>query len=124
MPVIKTPEDWWKVVDEMWEELLSLCCRWGPSSDQIKNLPMDEIEGVMKYGGWTGYLIHLRNVRDWEKLHSVFERVWAEAPDVPGLSEDYRAWPDLCDLCSEFWVFEEEFRKKYPDLEVAEAVTE
>ena len=107
MPIIKTPEDWWDAVDENWDDLLSLCCRFGPSDEQLKMLPLYELALVTQAGSWTGYVIQLKMKRYSEPLHFVFERVWASAPDVPGLAKEFKAWPALCDLCSEFWVFDD-----------------
>lgn len=42
---------------------------------------------------------------DWHKLHRYFEDIWTWLPDSPSIR--HHPFGDLCDLCSEFWVFDE-----------------
>lgn len=43
---------------------------------------------------------------DWDALHTKFEEIWASLPDNPSIR--HAPFFDLCDLCSEYWVFEDE----------------
>jgi len=51
-------------------------------------------------------ITNLKNNKD-KKLWEYFEKAWESAPD--SISIHYNiGWYDLCDLCSENWVFYEE----------------
>lgn len=43
---------------------------------------------------------------NWHKLHQRFEEAWAWLPDSPSIHR--HPFGLLCDLCSEFWVFDHE----------------
>lgn len=42
---------------------------------------------------------------DWETLYGRFEEIWSWLPDSPSIHR--HPFSHLCDLCSEYWVFEE-----------------
>lgn len=42
----------------------------------------------------------------WYTIHEFLEKLWFDAPDEPYI-HGWRGWSDLCDLCSEVWVFKE-----------------
>jgi hypothetical protein len=52
---------------------------------------------------------HFKN-KDWRQLHTVFQHIWEWLPN----SHEIRKPPfyDLCDLCSEVWVFDETEQKE------------
>jgi hypothetical protein len=86
---IETPEDWWTGFE-----------RIIPSMTTLQQLVWDEEK-------WSES--ELRNI---EKNHQqsdallVVNTIWVAAPDKAYI----HTWPDwhnLCDLCSESWVFEE-----------------
>lgn len=43
---------------------------------------------------------------DWPVLHGKFNEIWSWLPDSPSIRR--HPFGRLCDLCSEFWVFDEE----------------
>ena len=43
---------------------------------------------------------------DHEYLHCLFEKLWSDLPDNPSIQ--FYPFGDLCDLCSEYWVFDPE----------------
>lgn len=83
---IKKPADWWKLVEDQWVAL----CRIMQSF-----LPSDQLIVAEQ----------AKKDRDWETLWLCFQRAWGAAPDSPAI-HDIEGWFDLCDLCSETWVFE------------------
>lgn len=50
----------------------------------------------------------LLSAEDWAGLHGRFEEIWSWLPDSPSI----RVYPFglLCDLCSEYWVFDEDIQ--------------
>lgn len=94
---IETSADWWYIVETKWDQLLNI----------LKNyLSPNDIEDAEK----------AKIKRNWETLHHYFEEAWWHAPDnrsihyIPG-------WFDLCDLCSEVGVFEENKDEKEEEEE-------
>jgi hypothetical protein len=63
---ISTPEDWWALVDEHWEDLVRILVRFIP--EEVKSAE------------------EAKNNRDWETLHTHFEDAWFNAPDKPWTS--------------------------------------
>jgi hypothetical protein len=100
---IKTPKDWWELVDAEWVNLSTLIERFTPTPYEKT---IDEL--VREIKGKTSLVraIEMKENRDWEGLHSIFQNTWGYAPDVPGL-DSIPGWLDLCDLCSEIWVFDD-----------------
>jgi hypothetical protein len=105
MPRIDNINDWWRVVDENWDNLLQII------ADQMDLYhPAYEVPG-REISPMTGRSIleevhHLKEKRD-QRLCRYFSAAWALA------SENYAwkvpSWGALCDLCSEEWVFDGEF---------------
>lgn len=52
--------------------------------------------------------VELLELRSYETLHRRFEKLWGDLPDRPEIR--FQPFFDLCDLCSEIWVFEEDGR--------------
>ena len=103
MATIKNTNDWWRTVDENWDNLKDIVFH---HLDPI--LPTYDEPGAAETPrtGRTieGELEWLKAHRD-VKLHRYLNTSWCMASDsyaysVPG-------WGDFCDLCSESWVFEE-----------------
>lgn len=46
-------------------------------------------------------------------LHEMCEKLWADLPDSPGIH--WGPFGMLCDLCSEYWVFEEDPPFDWPE---------
>lgn len=83
--VINSQEDWWKVLDGAVDGI-GECFSRVNMSDQFHEL------------------VEAQEARDYETILRLLNRCWAAAPDTPAI----RSWPkwfDLCDLCSEAWVF-------------------
>lgn len=105
---INTPDDWWKLVDQHWINLLQCF--------QLVGMPLS----LDEKGYWWALgtdkqatrhdkslvvtIEELKKNRD-PKLVQFFHHCWWAAPD----SRKIHGWPSwhvLCDLCSEEWVFE------------------
>lgn len=114
--IIKTPEDWWanyavlvekiKGDDGMLDDV--------PARDIVANLdklnrPRPDLRGFWAAQGDRSVFEVLDKLavdRDHESAGLVLESIWEDLPDRP----DTRALPgffNLCDACSEIWVFED-----------------
>jgi hypothetical protein len=72
---------------------------------------------VDKFGGINGIETQLQqafNAKQWKTLHGLFEQIWSWLPD----SHEIQITPfyDLCDLCSEVWVFDETEQKEQTNV--------
>ena len=96
MSHIASPEDWWKLWIDRRSDILSI------AEDKL-GIEMEEIlEGrtsslAYDINAWT-------DDQEWEPLWEFLNRIWEEAPDGPVI-HSWEGWSDLCDLCSEKWVF-------------------
>ncbi len=90
MATIKTQEDWWNTAKSI-----------------IPRLPdyMNEFNGGISEEKVLTELNSLVENHDHNKLWSRFEEIWAWLPDRPDIH--HGPFGDLCDLCSEYWVFQE-----------------
>jgi hypothetical protein len=102
--MIETKEDWWGLVDNYWEQLIDIGCRW---VDMTQPATVD-LTTSTPFIGLTIFddLEQAKQKRDWERLWLYFSMFWAIAPDNPSIHY-IPHWYDLCDLCSENWVFQE-----------------
>jgi len=104
MPIIKTKEQWWEVVDKYWEYLQIIISDFLDMRHMSYEIPGDD---KSKTTGRTifeeiNYLKEHRN----EKLNRYFAYSWCAASDAYAYSK--YGWCALCDLCSENWVFQED----------------
>lgn len=83
---IETQEDWWNLADKMLPRLHYYAAGFG-------------------LGRITENLMILLEKREVWPLHSLFEELWGALPDSESIRTD--VFHDLCDLCSEVWVFED-----------------
>lgn len=88
--IIKTKDDW----IELAKKTVPLLPDYMASMSGNVEPSMVEIE-----------LTRLLEAKDWPKLHGRFQEIWNWLPDAPHIR--VRPFGDLCDLCSEYWVFEE-----------------
>lgn len=132
---IKTKEDWWELVNNNWHYLKELVIRyypclkdpnkileligvpedgWNVTKKDGINLPQVicnyQIEEIRKKNPtWKDvdyfieYLEKLKKNED-EKLLEIFEATWWGMPENMSVRSE-RGFFDLCDLCSESWVF-------------------
>jgi len=77
----QTIEEWWFLVDDMWNPLFSIIGRFNPK-DQAK-------------------AEKARKKRKATDLYVILNRAWAAAPDS-GSIHSIKGWGRLCDLCSDF----------------------
>lgn len=66
---------------------------------------MAEESGQVDPGMVETELTKHMEAEDWPMLHQRLNEIWAWLPDRPSIHR--RPFSQLCDLCSEFWVFEE-----------------
>ena len=95
----KTKDEWWKLVDDFWPQLLGLMNRWIGMTDN------EDIDGNITECQRSEEIAKMKQDRD-PRLVSYLNGAWGNAPDVPELSE-IPGWGILCDLCSENHVLEE-----------------
>ena len=86
---IDTQEDWWECL--------------GNNLNNIKEITKKV--GLFTEDKWD-YFLKLRSDKDHKNIHKILEQIWNEAPDNRVIHK-WRGWGNLCDLCSEYWVFEE-----------------
>lgn len=89
---INSQEDWWKVVDENWDDLVNVISKFYRHTRQPGDKPLL----------WV--IEEAKKQRSSLCLLSVLNRTWEDAPDSPSI-HDVGGWGVLCDLCSESWVF-------------------
>lgn len=104
---IKTPDDWWNLLNARWSDLLRTAAICGALLDGPAESAFVTTVAKAKPGepALRDALERARVTRDWETVHGFLERCWAAAPDSPEI-HTWPAWADLCDLCSEAGVFE------------------
>lgn len=82
---IRSQADWWAYAEAACKQLpeyaAEMCRGW------------DESKAAEALAG-----------KDYVTLHVMCERLWADLPDSPGIH--WGPFGTLCDLCSEYWVFE------------------
>jgi len=89
--IIRTPEDWFKLADKTIGRLPDY------ASEFMTDFDADKATGLLKAAKDSG--------QEPDELHSMFETLWSELPDHPAIHTG--PFNDLCDLCSEYWVFQE-----------------
>lgn len=108
---IETQEDWWAVLEAAWDDILITTQQLGYDLNVIATDDLTR-DGRMVDGGRTCLedLVAAKQSRDWQRVRQYLGAFWMAAPDNPFI-RDYPAWSQLCDLCSEDWVFNpEEFQ--------------
>lgn len=61
--------------------------------------------GSIKFDFLESMMAQLVNDANWDDLHKLFEEMWQWLPDTPSIR--HRPFFDLCDLCSEYKVWEQ-----------------
>lgn len=100
---IETPQNWWKVVELQWDNLLSIIADQMNLSHLAYKTPGDA-DSPTTGRSILQEITRLRKIHD-PKLARYFHAAWGLASDayawsVPG-------WGSLCDLCSEEWALYE-----------------
>ena len=130
MIIIETPADWWHVVDQHWDKLLKLIVDWHPASgmrpatdpnaitarmaEGACALVRSEIEAKEKHLPSPEDRAHAaKEARDQDTLISLFNSAWFGIPESIG-SHRLPGFGQLCDLCSESYVFQQEEEKEGP----------
>lgn len=88
--IIRTQEDWWKLATQTIPLLPEYMVEHRP------NFQASMIEAELNK--------HLQ-AKDWEALHGRLQELWDALPDSPSIH--HGPFSNLCDLCSEVWVFHE-----------------
>ena len=88
---IRTPEDWWLIAIAKRKDFEETCTLVYSDAAQCNA----ELKAMR-----VAY-----DVRNADMLHDTLERIWANAPDKP-IIHHWPSWGALCNLCSEFWVFQ------------------
>lgn len=97
--MIKSADDWFRVASDNAPQLATIMARF---------LGVNENEQ-----SWKQFILDECTARRWTVLANAFNNAWFLAPDEPYLHE-IKGWSELCDLCSETWVFEKKERLKEP----------
>lgn len=89
MPMsIQTKDDWFKLAGETLPELQAYMRSFGVGLVDFEKAPIALLEN------------------DWQTLYKLFSFCWNALPDSPHIH--VHPFANICDLCSEIWVFEEE----------------
>jgi hypothetical protein len=100
---IKNIETYWQVVDQHWDNLLSIIGHHLDFRHPAYEEP-GQSDSPMTGRNILDEILFLKQSRD-RKLVRYFSGVWCLASDNYAWSVP--RWGILCDLCSEEWVFEE-----------------
>ena len=84
---INTQDDWYEGAATVIPKLDSYADEFGLTFDQTR-------------------ATQLLNDKNHAELWSMFQKLWEDLPDRPDIH--ITPFHDLCDLCSEYWVFQEE----------------
>ena len=77
---------------------------WIDSANQtIPLLPQYAAENGCQFDAAAA--MRLMSMHGYKSIHRRLNQLWLDLPDQPSIR--YSPFFDLCDLCSEFWVFEE-----------------
>jgi len=101
----KNKYEWWALVDENWEKLMSIMNRF-LSLNNLATDPPGKLTGKIMTHTALLDIIRAKENRDGHKLLRYFNGAWGEAPDKSWIHE-IPAWGVLCDLCSEDYVLDE-----------------
>lgn len=91
MTDIKTEADWWSVVDANVENIIQ-CAK--------------NVYGARIVGAKIDMFPHFVASRDIATVHDAIDAIWDDAPDDP-IIHTWPGWGDICDLCSEYRVWED-----------------
>lgn len=87
---------------------------WQLAGDTIPLLPQYAAENGCAFD--AGYAKAALTDRSHVILKRMFERLWRDLPDSSSIR--YHPFGDLCDLCSEYWVFTDSLAVEEPEHEV------
>lgn len=109
MHSIKTPEDWWEVLNKNWDNIYNIFWMVFPMD---KPVPKDLYELTNKNNpivadSFQIDILRAKNDKDYDDLLKYLSAAWDFLPDRPDTRE-IDGFFILCDLCSEAWVFEKE----------------
>lgn len=96
--IINNKEDYWACVDKNWNNILGIFTRVGMQLTGLQGAGQQLDKPLYQH------LEELRSKRSPE-IVQYFDWVWGVAPDSP-IIHRWAGWFELCDLCSESWVFE------------------
>lgn len=108
---IKTPNDWWTLVDSHWQNILDIFSNVGAPLERNEegHWWADEVfEPATRHEKTLiSTLEDAKEEADHKTLHDLLQKAWLAAPDERYI-HSWPSWGILCDLCSEAWVFEPE----------------
>jgi len=96
----KSREEWWKLVDDNWVDLLEILGRFLPMSGN------EDIDQKILVNPLYLEIEKIKTNKD-SKLARYFQAAWFAAPDVSSL-HGIPGWLLLCDLCSEDYLVNED----------------
>jgi len=113
----ETMEEWWKMVDEKWDELTNMICVYHPNKENLfhenemditardaeaaRRFCAKRIAQENKITDIIDYAERLKNLRMAEELWTVFNYTWFGIPESIDCWE-IPSFGRLCDLCSDF----------------------
>lgn len=115
--IIETPKDWWRAATRHRDNFKSIARCYLPreaavvkpyqtidrlgASIQQPSVDVPDLVYVI------GSIDQAFDKEDHEKLSDALQMIWAAAPDYRSVHTQ-PGWSTLCDLLSEYWVFDEE----------------
>jgi len=107
--IIKTPNDWWVLVESHWQNILDIFDKVGAPLERNENGHWwaNEIftEAIRHEKSLIRTLEDAKESEDHKTLHDLFQKAWIAAPDKKYI-HSWPSWDIFCDLCSEIWVFD------------------
>lgn len=96
----ETPEEWWRIVYEWWDELILILEKFLPMNE-----PFSDEKGMIVAPILRNHIFELKQAKN-ANLAYMFDLAWAKAPDS-GWIHSIKGWDVLCDLCSDMYVLME-----------------
>lgn len=115
--IIETPKDWWraaaihrhnfKSIARCYLPLEAAVVKPGRTIDRDGSSIQQPSVHVPDLVYVIGSIDQALDKQDHEKLSDILQMIWAAAPDHRSVHTQ-PGWSTLCDLLSEYWVFDEE----------------
>jgi hypothetical protein len=105
MPEIRNVDDWWKVCDDEWDNLMEIIAHTMDIFSPAYDIPGNN-KSTPTGKDINAELKHLKKTKDHDRLCRYFNAAWNLASEAYA-AERVPGWLAMCDLCSEEWVFNE-----------------
>ena len=104
---IDSASDWWETVERKWDQIVDLSFMWPNKFDPMALVPDYMVGDGITFVMNNREAMQFCRKRQDRRLARFLYGIWEAAPDSGGI-HSLDGWGDLCDLCSEEWVFDED----------------